>query len=94
MEQQVHKFENPLNREFYADKPNTKWAADISYIQTGQNLLSLTMIQDLYDNSIVAYKTATLRQARELIDAFIQFYNHERIQLKTGVVPLSQHHSA
>ena len=33
--QQVHKYENLLNREFHADKPNTKWVTDISYIQTG-----------------------------------------------------------
>lgn len=49
--QQVHKYENLLNREFYADKPNTKWVTDISYIQTGQGVLYLSMIRDLYDNS-------------------------------------------
>ena len=57
--QQVHKYENLLNREFYADKPNTKWVTDISYIQTDQGVLYLSMIRDLCDNSIVAYKTAT-----------------------------------
>ena len=51
MGQQVHKYENLLNREFYADKPNTKWVTDISYIQTGQGVLYLSMIRDLYDNS-------------------------------------------
>ena len=30
----------------------------------------------------------------QLIDDFIYFYNHERIQLKTGVAPLERHHSA
>ncbi len=39
-------------------------------------------------------KIATFRQSRELIDEFIYFYNHERIQLKTGVAPLTQRHSA
>ena len=179
MGQQVHKYENLLNREFHADKPNTKWVTDISYIQTGQGVLYLSMIRDLYDNSIVAHRTAThqtvdlvletirlamrkekkrvaaelhlhsdqggqytsqeyydltkrygitpsmsrrgncydnamaenffsilkteciyrqkiatFRHARELIDDFICFYNHERIQLKTGVAPLSLRHSA
>lgn len=51
MGQQVHKYENLLNREFYADKPNTKLVTDISYIQTGQGVLYLSMIRDLYDNS-------------------------------------------
>ena len=172
MEEQTHKYENLLNREFQADHPNRKWVTDISYIHTGQGVLYLSMIRDLYDNSIVAYKTATqqtvslvldtirlakrkekvaagrlqlhsdqgfqytsqayfnltkeygitpsmsrrgscydnamaenffsilkteciyrqkiksFRQAKELIDEFIYFYNHERIQIKTGEAPL------
>ena len=32
---------------------------DISYIKTGQGVLYLSVIRDLYDNSIVAYKTGT-----------------------------------
>ena len=32
---------------------------DISYIKTGQGFLCLSVIRDLYDNSIVAYKTGT-----------------------------------
>ncbi len=177
MGQQVHKYENLLNRKFSADHPNAKWVTDVSYIHTGQGVLYLSMIRDLYDNSIVAYKTATtqtvnlvldtirlamkgqkevagslqlhsdqgfqyttqayfkltqeygitpsmsrrgncydnamaenffsilkteciyrqkiatFQQARDLIDEFIYFYNHERIQLKTGVAPLTLRHS-
>lgn len=52
MGQQVHKYENLLNREFHADRPNAKWVTDISYIHTGQGVLYLSMIRDLYDNSI------------------------------------------
>lgn len=178
MGQQLHKYENLLARDFRADRPNSKWVTDISYIQTGQGVLYLSMIRDLYDNSVIAYKTATqqtvtlvldtirlafktekavagsvqlhsdqgfqytsqayfnltkeygitpsmsrrgncydnamaenffsilkteciyrqkittFQQARELIDEFIYFYNHERIQLKTGVAPLTLRHSA
>lgn len=179
MGQQIHKYENLLDRNFQADKPNTKWVTDISYIHTGQGVLYLSMIRDLYDNSIVAYKTATkqtvtlvldtirlamkrekkrvaaelhlhsdqgfqytsqayfdltkeygitpsmsrrgncydnamaenffsilkteciyrqkiksFQQARELIDEFIHFYNHERIQIESGVAPLALRHSA
>jgi len=32
---------------------------DISYIHTKQGVLYLSMIRDLYENSIVAYKTGT-----------------------------------
>ncbi len=177
--QQVHKYKNHLNRQFWADSPNTKWVTDISYIHTKEGVLYLSMIRDLYDNSIVAYKTAsrqtvslvldtirlamkkekkrvaaelqlhsdqglqytsqayfkltqsygitpsmsskgnpydnamaenffsilkteciyrhkpkTVKEANDLIDRYIHFYNHERIQNKTGVAPLTLRHSA
>ena len=177
--QQVHKYDNLLNRQFRADRPNVKWVTDISYIHTKEGVLYLSMIRDLYDNSIVAYKTAshqtvnlvldtirlamkaekkrvaaelqlhsdqgfqytsqayfkltqkygitpsmsrrgncydnamaenffsilkteciyrhkpaTFREANDLIDRYIHFYNHERIQLKTGVAPMTLRHSA
>ena len=177
--QQMHKYKNLLKRQFRADKPNNKWVTDISYIHTREGVLYLSMIRDLYDNSIVAYKTAsrqtvnlvldtirlamkkekkrvaaelqlhsdqgfqytseayfkltqsygitpsmsskgnpydnamaenffsilkteciyrhkpkTLKEANELIDRYIYFYNNERIQNKTGVAPLTLRHSA
>ena len=177
--QQVHKYKNLLARQFRADRPNVKWVTDISYIQTKQGVLYLSMIRDLYDNSIVAYKTSsrqtvnlvldtirlamkkeknrvaaklqlhsdqgfqytsqgyfnltqsygitpsmsskgnpydnamaenffsilkteciyrhkpkTLKEADDLIERFIHFYNYERIQNKTGVAPLTLRHSA
>ena len=179
MGQQIHRYENLLNRQFQADRPNSKWVTDISYIHTKEGVLYLSMIRDLYDNSIVAYKTGTkqtinlvldtirlaikreknnvaaelqlhsdqgfqytsqgyfnltqsygitpsmsrrgncydnamaenffsilkteciyrskpktIKEANELIDNYIYFYNHERIQLKTGVAPLTLRHSA
>ena len=182
MGKQLHKYENLLNREFSADAPNRKWVTDISYIHTKQGILYLSVIRDLYDRSIVAYKTGakqtvnlvldtirlavrkeklrkkkvtaelrlhsdqgfqytshgyfkltqsygitpsmsrrgncydnalaenffgilkteciyrhkpeTFKEANEMIDRYIHFYNHERIQLKTGVVPLTLRHSA
>ena len=177
--QQVHKYENLLKRQFRADRPNVKWVTDISYIHTKEGVLYLSMIRDLYDNSIVAYKIAaqqtvnlvldtirlamkkekkkvaaelqlhsdqgaqyasqayyeltqsygitpsmsskgnpydnamaenffsilkteciyrhkpkTFQEANDLIDRYIHFYNHERIQNKTGVAPLTLRHSA
>ena len=178
MGQQAHRYENLLNRQFRSDRPNHKWVTDISYIHTKQGVLFLSMIRDLYDNSIVAYKTGTeqtinlvldtirlamrkekktvaaelqlhsdqgfqytsqayfkltqkygitpsmsrrgncydnamaenffsilktecinrckpdtFKEANERIDNYIHFYNYERIQLKTGVAPLSLRHS-
>ena len=177
--QQIHKYQNLLKRQFRADRPNEKWVTDISYIHTKEGVLYLSMIRDLYDNSIVSYKTATqqtvnlvldtirlamkkekkkvaaelqlhsdqgfqytshayfkltqsygitpsmsskgnpydnamaenffsilkteciyrqkpktFREANDLIDRYIHFYNYERIQNKTGVAPLTRRHSA
>ena len=39
-------------------------------------------------------KPATLSGANELIIRYIHFYNHERIQLKTGEAPLTLRLSA
>ena len=55
----LHKYPNLLNRDFKAERPNQKWVTDISYIHTKQGTLYLSVIRDLYDNSIVAYKTGT-----------------------------------
>ena len=66
--QQIHRYENLLNRQFFADKPNSKWVTDISYIQTKEGVLYLSVIRDLYDNSIVAYKTATQQTVNLVLD--------------------------
>ena len=55
----LHRYPNLLNRDFSATKPNQKWVTDISYIPTKQGFLYLSVIRDLYDNSIVANKTGT-----------------------------------
>ena len=68
MGQQVHRYENLLNRQFRADRPNSKWVTDISYIHTKQGILYLSMIRDLYDNSIVAYKTAAKQTVSLVLD--------------------------
>lgn len=56
MGQQLHKYENILDRNFTAERPNQKWVTDISYIHTAQGVLYLSIIRDLFDNSIVAYQ--------------------------------------
>ena len=68
MGQKLHKYENLLNRDFHADRPNSKWVTDISYIHTREGVLYLSMIRDLYDNSIVAYKTGTQQTVNLVLD--------------------------
>ena len=55
----LHRYQNLLNRNFKTERPNQKWGTDISYIHTKQGVLYLSVIRDLFDNSIIAYKTGT-----------------------------------
>lgn len=63
-----HRYDNLLNRAFNAAHPNEKWVTDISYIQTKERFLYLSMIRDLYDRSIVAYKTTASQTVSLVLD--------------------------
>ena len=67
--QQVYQYKNLFARQFRADRPNSKWVAHISYIQTKEGVLYLSMIRDLYDNSIVAYRTSSRQTVNLVLDA-------------------------
>ena len=87
-----HRYHNLLNRNFKAQQPNQKWVTDISYIKTSQGILYLSVIRDLYDNSIIAYKTgteqnvnlvlATIREAKkkEKVTAELQLHSDQCFQ--------------
>ena len=64
----LHVYPNLLNRNFEARLPNQKWVTDISYIQTPQGTLYLSVIRDLYDGSIVSYRTSTLQNCKLVFD--------------------------
>jgi len=70
-QQAFHRYENQLNRNFNADKPNSKWVTDVSYIRTDEGVLYLSAIKDLYDNFIVAYDVGT-SQDYALVDRTIK----------------------
>ena len=54
-----------------------------------ENFFSILKTECVYRQKIKSFQ-----QARDLIDDFIYFYNHERIQLKTGEAPLTRRLSA
>ncbi|WP_262399672.1 integrase core domain-containing protein [Yanshouia hominis] len=58
------------------------------------NAMAENFFSTLKTECIYKYKPGSFREADEMIDADICFYNHERIQTKTGVVPLTLRHSA
>jgi putative transposase len=73
-----HVAENVLNREFTAEKKNTKWVTDVTELKYGsQKKAYLSAILDLYDGSIVSHALGhsnnnnlvfqTLDQAIELL---------------------------
>jgi putative transposase len=48
-------FENRLDRDFAATAPNQKWAADITYIPTGEGFVYLAGIVDLFSRKIIGW---------------------------------------
>ena len=88
----IHRYPNLLNRDFNADRPNQKWVTDISYIKTLQGTLYLSVIRDLFDNSIIAYKTGTeqninlvlqtirLAMKKEKVTAELQLHSDQGFQ--------------
>ena len=49
-----------------------------------ENFFSILKAECIY-----RLKPATFDDASRMIDEYIYFYNHERIQLKTGLAPLT-----
>jgi len=57
---------NHLNREFIAAEPNKRWAADITYIRTGEGWLYLAVVLDLFSKAVVGWSMSH-RINRELV---------------------------
>jgi len=54
-EKSLYTYENVLNRDFSTNHPNQKWVTDITYIHSKDGIEYLSVIKDLYDNSILSY---------------------------------------
>lgn len=68
-----------------------RWQQMGQQLHRYRNLLNRDFI--LKTECIYRHKPATFSEAKEMIDRYIHFYNHERIQSKTGVAPLTLRHS-
>ena len=77
--QALHKYPNLLNRDFKAERPNQKWVTDISYIHTAQGVLYLSVIRDLFDNSIVAYRTSTTQNVQLVLETIKAAKRKEKV---------------
>lgn len=58
------------------------------------NAMAENFFSILKTECISRLKPTTFAEAREGIDSYIYFYNHDRIQLKAGVAPLTLRHSS
>ena len=76
---QLHRYTNLLNRNFKTEHPNCKWVTDISYIPTQQGFLCLSVIRDLFDNSIVAYKTSRQLAVSLVLDTIRSAMEKEKV---------------
>ena len=56
------------------------------------NAMAENFFSILKTECIYRHKPRSFQEANEMIDSYIHFYNHERIQTKTGVAPLTQRH--
>lgn len=59
-------FENLLERNFVADKPNQAWVGDITYIPTSEGWLYLATVIDVFSRRLIGYKMSN-RMARDLV---------------------------
>ena len=50
---------NVLERDFYADRPNQKWATDVTQVCINDKKLYLSPILDMFDGGIISYTIST-----------------------------------
>ena len=51
----IHTYPNLLRQNFKAKGPNEKWGTDITYINTQQGFVYLTVIKDFFDGTILGH---------------------------------------
>lgn len=60
--------DNVLTRNFKASRPCEKLVTDVSYIHHQKGLMFLSVIKDLYDNSILAYNVSKFNDLKLVMD--------------------------
>lgn len=81
MDGTTYKYDNILNRDFYADR-HEKFVTDITYIKTDSGMVFLSMIKDLFDNSISGYSISRNNDLKLVSDNIINVF--ERIETQNG----------
>ena len=63
---------NHLARNFTAERPLEKLVTDVSYIYSQEGRMYLSVIKDLFDNSIIAYQVSKFNDLRLVMDNVVQ----------------------
>ena len=58
-----------VDRNFTADKPNTLWVADITYLPTWAGFLYLAVVIDIYSRRVVGWSFAATLHTKVVLDA-------------------------
>jgi putative transposase len=69
---------NTLNREFYPDRPDAVWTADITYVPTAEGRLYLAVVLDLFSRRVVGWATADHLRGELACDALRMALEHRR----------------
>ncbi|MDO8746790.1 MAG: IS3 family transposase [Thermodesulfovibrionales bacterium] len=69
---------NLLNQNFVAEKPNTVWVSDITYIATLEGWLYLAVILDLYSRQVVGWAMSDRLTADFVVKALYQAIGRRR----------------
>ena len=70
-----HVHYNMLARRFEASRPNQKLVTDVSYVYYKNGRMFLSVIKDLYDNSILAYQLSDFNDNRLVFDHLDLVFN-------------------
>ena len=62
---------NVLERDFAASGPNRKWAADFTYIWTGEGWLFVAVVVDLFSRRVVGWSMQPTMTAQLVLDALV-----------------------
>jgi putative transposase len=62
---------NLLDRQFEATGPNQKWAADFTYVRTGECWLFVAVALDLYSRCVVGWSMQPMMTAQLVMDALL-----------------------
>lgn len=64
--------DNVLARNFRASRPLQKLVTDVSYVYCQEGRMYLSVIKDLYDNSIIAYQISRFNDLKLVMDTVYQ----------------------